>query len=229
MFYPTPPLLWDAWDRCKTVLLSEDGYTWDQRRSGINISSIQSRIINEVGRFAESFASDALYELETISDLLSEHMIEPGEDCIIPFGIRRTGVDGTRFLMQRLISDCRYPTSGYLHPERCYRKILGVRIKIGVPPESVLGLPFKARASVELKDLTDAFVKTSDADLAWTWETACEARADFLDGVAESLEPGDPAETTFRNLAECYRQHLIAGMDRYVHETEIQRLRRGDL
>lgn len=109
--------------------ITASGYPGD-----INLSSIFTRIIQLTGRFAESYASDVLLELDDIRALVSDPPeIEPGKsiDIIIPMGVRRQGVDHDAFLMRRLLQT-RQPSllGSYVHPEHVYRAILACRVQI---------------------------------------------------------------------------------------------------
>lgn len=138
--------------------ITASGYPGD-----INLSDIFTRIIQLTGRFAESYASDVLSELNDIQALVSDPpKIEPGKsiDVIIPMGIRRQGVDHDVFLMHRLLQT-RQPTllGAYIHPEHVYRAILACRVLI--KQESGL----RPYITCTLRSVMDSVVKIMPDDM----------------------------------------------------------------
>lgn len=177
MYYPTPKTLRLTWQKSDRNLASASGTL-----GNINISDIQDAVIRDTGRFTERYAGDVLYDLRTLDRLVSKHRVEPDEDSIVPFAIRRDGVDGTAFLMSRLQNECLDRISGFVNPLRCYRRILAARV-ITAPDGYV---------SVFLRDLTDSFLRMDPDEQAngWDMEKDMLARADMLEkrddpGLAE--------------------------------------------
>ncbi len=211
MYYPTPELLYSAWEHGSTVFIEHGRLGRDE----INISSILNALIHDVGRFCESYAGDMLYELKYIHNLISAHPVEPGEDSIIVFGIRRNGVDGTGFLMSRLKNDCWDHYTHYLHPERDYRRILAVRVTTTANVEGRFTLPENGDTTVELRNLTDAFNSMEPGDADWTYEKSTSEHANFLRGYADEHAEtlSESVRNTLREFADMYDKGRIPGID----------------
>lgn len=91
----------------------------------VNASSILTKLIQDTGRFAESYASDLFIHWESFMDTLKnldkeEILMETA--FATAFGIRRFGVDNNYYLMQRLAETLKGPGS-YVYAEQVYRKI----------------------------------------------------------------------------------------------------------
>ena len=151
-----------AFNNTKT-LMEEHG-----ELGNINITSILTHIIQTVGRYADSYASDALYSIDDIRTLCEhEYPAYRDIDEIFVFGIRRHGVDGNNFLMTRLVSTIHGPINGYVYPETMYRSILAVRVHIWCErAEDSRQTSRYVDATCELKDLTDSFRTINSADIA---------------------------------------------------------------
>lgn len=117
----------------------------------INLSDIATLLIQNVGRFAERYASDFLISWDAVKDIIKN--AEPGTTYIEVFAIRRCGVDGNSYLMSNLRNTLDRFT-GFARPENHYRKILAVEIK----------LPVDGGIEVTLKDITDDCYKLSKED-----------------------------------------------------------------
>lgn len=65
----------------------------------INYSSILTRLIQEAGRWCESYASDLFIDWEVIVEHLKEQDYTGGKYL---FGFRQCGVDGNSFVLSRL-------------------------------------------------------------------------------------------------------------------------------
>lgn len=130
----------------------------------INITSITTRIIQEAGRYVNSWASDALYGLDHIRELCeNEYPLQEDIDEIFVFGLRRNGVDHGNYVMHEMSKDLN-PFNPYLRAQPYYRKVLAVRVTISAN-RNENGVPLsKPRVTCELKDLTDAFLRLNDAD-----------------------------------------------------------------
>lgn len=157
--YQTPATIRVAFES-ESKGIKEESYMGD-----MNISSILTRIIQETGRFAERFASDVLYDIDTIRVLCENtYSLEEDIDEVFGLGIRQSGVDGNNFLLSRLESSVRGPKSGYVFPEHIYRKILAVRVQVSVERSEdgyALGRP---RVMCELKDISNRFSHLDAAD-----------------------------------------------------------------
>ncbi len=88
-------------------LMTETGY-WETScatsKWSINLSSIATKLIQETGRFCESYASDFLINWQTIEDLLTRPMdtfLDHDLFGMQIFGIRQMGVDGIAYLLSR--------------------------------------------------------------------------------------------------------------------------------
>lgn len=69
-------------------------------RYEINYSSILTRLIQEAGRFCESFASDLFIDWESVLDFIKEH--DGAEiDTAFLFGFRQYGVDHLEYVLSR--------------------------------------------------------------------------------------------------------------------------------
>lgn len=127
----------------------------------INLSSIFTRIIQLTGRFAESYASDVLLELDDIRALVSDPPATDTDiDVIIPIGIRRQGVDHDTFLMHRLLQT-RQPSilGSYVYPEHAYRAVLACRIQIEQKDSA------RPYITCTLRSIMDSIVRIMPADM----------------------------------------------------------------
>ena len=102
-------------------LLSEEGrkvpYSCNY---DINYSSILTRLIQEAGRFCESFASDLFIEWHNV-----KAWIESAGFCdseVFLFGFRQYGVDDAGYILSR------YNGGGYAYPEEEYRSLWRLEI-----------------------------------------------------------------------------------------------------
>lgn len=217
MYFPTPKTIRDAYERSDKVLAKADG-----QLGSVNISDVLDKIIRAVGRFTESYAGDALYEIKYVQQLTDKHAVEPHEDCIIPFGIRRNGVDGTGFVMSRLVNDCYDRFSTYVHPERTYRKILAVRVvtDFGTP---LYCLNHETNCTVELKDITDDFIHLADGEDKWTYEKCLEAHGSKLYRYVSNHRAVAPGEKAPRNpiLTDSVAERLCDYAELYTHQGRI--------
>lgn len=143
------------------------GSTHDITASGcpgdVNLSGIFTHIIQLTGRFAESYASDVLLELDNIRTLVNMPFDSgPSEDIdvIIPLGIRRQGVDHAAFLMRRLLQTCQPSLLGsYVYPEHAYRAILACRIQIQYSNN------IRPYITCTLRSIMDSIVRIMPADM----------------------------------------------------------------
>lgn len=164
MIYPTPDYLFRCFEHGKTLSQAEG------RLGDINLSGIATRIIQDTGRFAESYASDMLVSWNQVVALTEPHEVIPDEESIIIFAIRRNGVDHTAYLMHRL-QDTIEGFYDYVYPGRIYRRILAV--KVITPFGQKLGWDQKPQCTVILRDITDHMLPMPQADRDWNpdaWE-----------------------------------------------------------
>lgn len=152
MIYPTPDYL----RRCikgAQPLLEEKSTP-----GNVNLSSIATCLIQNVGRFAEHYASDFLITWKHVEALCQKHDIAPEEDSVIFFGIRKSGVDHTAYLISRL-KNWYGPYNPYPNPDGTYRKCFAVHItaESGYLPE----------ISVKLYDITERLARIEESDIEW--------------------------------------------------------------
>lgn len=119
-----PVTLQKAFDNTTNRLAKTSGELKD-----INTSDIASCLIQECGRWAESYSSDMLVTWNIIQRYL-DGSNPPPEDghLLFIFGIRRNGVDGPMSVMARITQGIG-PFNHYLDTE-LYRRILGLEINI---------------------------------------------------------------------------------------------------
>jgi len=135
------------------ILCQESGSLPD-----INMSSIATRLIQDVGRFCERFASDFLKSWDTVRKHLELRPIDRPYWAVEVFGIRRSGVDHNVFFMSRLRNHNRH---GFFFCEHVYRKVLALDIQI--TPSDYPG--DRPRVVCTLKDLTDELWRIEPEDL----------------------------------------------------------------
>lgn len=117
-----------------------------------------TRLIQDVGRFAESYASDLFYDLKPVWYLMQGVLPkETGMDEIYVFGIRRNGVSNGPQAMAILMEDVG-PYQPYLHPYMRYRKILALKT-------TVYQNHGEWQICMQLADITDSLIKPEKSDL----------------------------------------------------------------
>lgn len=109
----------------------------------INASTIQTVLIQTVGRFCESFASDLICTLSDLQPFICNKYVtcsevntcENPEEWVIGVGIRDSGVDHNEFIISSLKESRRPHFSGkdalskaYVSVSQTYRKLLAVYI-----------------------------------------------------------------------------------------------------
>jgi len=100
---PTPQIIIRNFDNAKRILCQESGSL-----ENINMSSIATRLIQDVGRFCERFASDFVISWDIVREHLEPRPIDNPYRAVVVFGIRRSGVDHNTFFMSRLRNDNRH-------------------------------------------------------------------------------------------------------------------------
>ena len=85
---------------------SIENEAWLTSLKDCNFSTEWSRLINEAGRWCESYASDILIDFETIEAYLGQLANgEESEGREFWFGFRQSGVDGLSFIRSRTERD----------------------------------------------------------------------------------------------------------------------------
>ncbi len=127
----------------------------------LNISSIGTALIQNVGRFVENYASDLFYDWETLKRVIKES--KPGDNSIMLFGLRDSGVDGSDFVMSHANSSRN--AFGNSHMTDRYRKLFAVRVMV-----TEEGYPGHGRAGtyeVEMRDITHEFYTVLNSEKNW--------------------------------------------------------------
>lgn len=179
--YDTPATVRRAFDKTEGTVMTETGSP-----ENVNMSDIFTRIIQDTGRFAERYASDALYAIKAVDGLCKSAWTsrEPVDEIFV-FGIRASGVDGNAYFMSRLF-DTRSPFVEYVHPEQVYRRVLALRVRIGMLPLFDGGTGLYPRVICDLKDLTHSFLRIDPADLDGNGKLVL---GPYEDGNPEPAEP----------------------------------------
>lgn len=87
----------------------------------LNISDIQTKLIQITGRFCEHHAADLLLTLAEIEAFAKNASFKGENRWIIGIGIRESGVDHNAFIMGQLRNT---KFSNLVYPEHIYRKLL---------------------------------------------------------------------------------------------------------
>lgn len=85
------------------TILEASGYSYDmidRKKVAVNYTNIQSFLIKEAGNLCDYYASDLLFNLKEVDELL--HQTEADFHKRIAFGFRKSGVDGNKFTLSRL-------------------------------------------------------------------------------------------------------------------------------
>ena len=72
--------------------IKTEGYVY-QGKTEINMSSIYTKLIQEAGRYCDFYASDLLFDIDKIHEL-----IQSGESEAVYIGFRDSGVDGNQYI-----------------------------------------------------------------------------------------------------------------------------------
>lgn len=88
-----------------TQPINSEGYNWD-----INYSSILTKLIQECGRYCESYASDLFIDWQIITSQIKDKTLATSSYL---FGIRENGVDHTPFILARYNDNERYARYEY--------------------------------------------------------------------------------------------------------------------
>ena len=76
----------------------------------INYSSILTKLIQEAGRFCESYASDLFIDWKEIDEMIKDNSIQTSSYL---FGIRKMGVDHKEFIFSRYESEKEFASFQY--------------------------------------------------------------------------------------------------------------------
>lgn len=94
-----------------------------------NLSTIETKLIQDVGRFTEHYASDFLISWKTIQKLMETPLDQISEECktgMVIIAIRQSGVDGETYLLCRTSEWKNCPGRA----EDYYRKVYAVTWEI---------------------------------------------------------------------------------------------------
>ena len=155
----------DAFDKVDSVLFDASGRLSPYRGFNVNYSSIATCIIQNVGRFAERFASDFLINWKVVEQILES---APTGPCrfVVAFGIRGEGVDGNDFIISRLRNTMN-PTTEHVSVEQAgYRKVLALEIKFESEQNEAYSV---SSVQMTLKDLTHEFTRLDPEDVP-SWD-----------------------------------------------------------
>lgn len=145
-------------------LLAEDHdscYLYNQQE--LSCSAIQSKLIEYVGRYCESFGSDLICTLCDLDAFIGSDATEDDEygRWIIGVGIRESGVDHNAWIMSNL-KNSQPAFNGYCRPESYYRKVLAINIEDDLVKDHD-GDYYRNR-SIELYDITHDLYKIAEED-----------------------------------------------------------------
>lgn len=134
-------LLMQTFDKSTDILFTERGYKDNNANAcySINLDRIASKLINEVGRFCEHYASDFLIDWYKIRKEIDNNEAIAGERKIFTLGLRESGVDGNTFIMNHLRNNW---VSSY------YRRIYAVSVTHTIKNETSV-------VYVELRDIRE--------------------------------------------------------------------------
>lgn len=135
----------------------------------MNLSSIQTMLIQLTGRFVEYYASDLLYELTDLDAFERINGITKDDEWVIPIGLRKSGVDHEAYILNRLKGTVTSPMTQYVHEEFVYRKLLAIHIVDKVSDDGYGG-----SRTVRLLDISGVITTIDEADKPKTPETSCE-------------------------------------------------------
>lgn len=134
-------------------LFADHGDYDSDRNPLINITDIETFLIQQAGRFCERHASDLMIDHDRIRKILENpNAFGPAE--YLCFGLRKNGVDGMSYVINQMHD---YDPS---YVQQYYRKLYVMKIK----KYREKGRLFASHAAVELRDLTsDLYSLTTQA------------------------------------------------------------------
>lgn len=157
----------DAFDKVSSVLFDASGRLSPYRGFNVNYSSIATCIIQNVGRFAERFASDFLINWKVVDQILES---APAAPCrfVVGFGIRGEGVDGNDYIISHLRNTMN-PTTEHVNVERAgYRKVLALEVKFEAEQDEPRNV---SSVKMTLKDLTHDLARLAPEDVP-SWDVS---------------------------------------------------------
>lgn len=104
------------------ILYQEEFHILNEEKE-LNISDLQTLLIQITGRFCEKYASDLLCTLSTIEPFCKNVQIKNPDRWVIGIGIRDYGVDHNSFIIHRL-NETKSNPHDFVYPNKIYRKLL---------------------------------------------------------------------------------------------------------
>ena len=106
---------------CDTSIYIPCHHRYDE--SSINLSSIATKLIQEAGRWCESYASDFIITWDVVREAVTKHLqtTEMLSADVFTFGMRRNGVDHNEYIASKLYNGIDFNTE-------TYRKVYAVQI-----------------------------------------------------------------------------------------------------
>ena len=104
----------------RTKIEEKSSYDYNRQKYDINMSSIATELIHNVGRWVENYASDFLIDWAGITKLLESE--ENEYDEVFWFGLRESGVDGYSYIYSQF-------ENNHGMNYNYYRKIYALRMK----------------------------------------------------------------------------------------------------
>lgn len=205
----------DTFDRVRDVLFDASGRLSPSQGFDVNYSSIATHLIQNVGRFAERFASDFLLDWSAVERLLETPQEKPCR-FIVSFGIRGSGVDGNDYVVSRLRNTLD-PMSRLVSVERAgYRKVFGLEIRFRADSEEESEV---ASVCLALKDLTHDLTDLAPEDIpSWNISQQEALKKGVLvsgrEAIAEFLGRDYSEDEAFDVTDQCLDQR-IEQMSRY--------------
>lgn len=135
------------------TILEASGYSYDtldKKKVAVNYTNIQSFLIKEAGSLCDYYASDLLFNLKEVDELLYQTKTDFHERIV--FGFRKSGVDGNKFTLVRLSQ-----TNVYGSVASNYRALYALDIDMshtedGIPEvKMTLGLVFKRKPDYKIR------------------------------------------------------------------------------
>lgn len=144
-----------------TVLAKESANIWNNSSENeMNMSDIQTKLIQLTGRFCERYASDLICTLSSLQAFIKPRFHGDNKQWIIPVGIRKDGVDHEAFILSRLEETITNPYTHFVHVEHEYRKLLVIDIQDFITPDYP-DYPCMER-TVKLIDITNSLHTLED-------------------------------------------------------------------
>lgn len=139
---------------CKEKFYLHSGMKTD---FSLNLSSIQTALIQITGRFCEHYASDLMCTFWNLDPFLNGANRNKSDRWTIGVGIRESGVDGNTYIMSRLKRTVSGPFD-YVNTKQDYRKILAIDIRDELQDDGCVIRTFR------LADITGNLLRISPQD-----------------------------------------------------------------